>query len=186
MLSKSVTNEWINEKGTIPLQPSAKVINIFQGKWRAPAVTEGSKKGRRKRNGLSIANVVIYITRTKNVFETSMPISLSKGRPIEEAQLKRWGCRMSLEFRIREDGCVLEMFHDLQHQQQDASASPTGTALSMGPSYSRAIDWSLTFSKTAKRHSSASQEPEAWGGVCGTGCTLLSPFLHRAGRHLSL
>lgn len=111
MLSKLVTNEWIDEKGTIPLQPSAKVINTLKGKRRAPAVTKGSKKGRRKWNGLSTANVVIYIQNQKCLWDHPCQhlsgLCLPKGRPMDEAQLKWWGCWMSLEFRIREDGCVL-------------------------------------------------------------------------------
>lgn len=101
MLSKLVTNEWINEKGMIPLQPSAKVINIFQGKRRAPAVTEGSKKGRRKGNGFSIANVVIYSQKQKCLWDQHAHLSSQRqtyrGSPIKMMRLLD-------EFRIQNQG----------------------------------------------------------------------------------
>lgn len=101
MFSKLVTNKWINEKGTIPLQPSAKVINIFQGKRRAPAVTEDSKKGRRKRNGLSIANIVIYNQNQKCLWDQHAHLS-SQRQTYRGSPIKRM--RLPDEFRIQNQG----------------------------------------------------------------------------------
>lgn len=68
------------------------------------------------------------------------------------------------------------MFHDLQHQQRDASISPTGTALSMGPSYSQTIDWSLTFSGLSRDTHLPFSPAGGRGWGWGAECTFFLPF----------